>query len=242
MTAMVTDTPTESAGKADRREARPVRGATTLLRDTIAALRLRAATGRPEHTDAPTTAGADGAEASLGDIVDSLDERAFGILILLLALPCCLPFVYLLPQIVALPMLALAGQLAAGAHHPWLPQKMKARRFKIAEFEKVLTRSERYLGWIERIARPRLRAVTGDIGVRVVGALLLLPTASILIPLPSTNTVPGIGVAVAALGLIERDGLLVIGGLFLGLLWIALLAFFGLEAASLIKDFVLGGR
>ncbi|MEL6212508.1 MAG: exopolysaccharide biosynthesis protein, partial [Pseudomonadota bacterium] len=94
----------------------------------------------------------------------------------------------------------------------------------------------------ERIARPRLRAVTGDIGVRVVGALLLLPTASILIPLPSTNTVPGIGVAVAALGLIERDGLLVIGGLFLGLLWIALLAFFGLEAASLIKDFVLGGR
>ena len=67
---------------------------------------------------------------------------------------------------------------------------------------------------------------------------MLVPTASILLPLPSTNTVPGIGVAIASLGLIERDGLLVILGLFIGFLWVALLGFLGLEAASLIKSWL----
>jgi hypothetical protein len=49
-----------------------------------------------------------GAEASkatisLGALSDLMEERAFGLLLLVLALPCCLPFVYILPQLVALP-------------------------------------------------------------------------------------------------------------------------------------------
>jgi hypothetical protein len=47
--------------------------------------------------------------------------------------------------------------------------------------------------------------------------------------------VPGIGVAVASLGIIERDGVLVIVGLLIGLVWVTLLLFLGLEAASLIR-------
>ena len=81
--------------------------------------------------------------AKLGDLIDRLDERAFGLMLLLLALPCCLPFIYLLPQIVALPMLALAGQLAAGRQHPWLPNALHEREFSIPAFQSVITKSER---------------------------------------------------------------------------------------------------
>lgn len=176
--------------------------------------------------------------ATLGDVITRLDERAFGMMLLLLALPCCLPFIYLLPQIVALPMLALAGQLALGRHAPWLPAKLKNRNFQIHHFEGVLERSDKYLGVIERFAKPRLTFLTDQPGIRVIGVLLIIPTASILIPLPSTNTVPGIGVAIASLGLIERDGILILLGLMIGLCWVALLGFFGLEAASLIKDWL----
>lgn len=208
------------------------RGATRVLAGIMAELRT--------HTDTPSqTADAEeGPKAHLGNIIDRLDERAYGFLILLLALPCCLPFVYLLPQIVALPMLALAGQMAAGRQHPWLPRALHERPFSIPAFEKVLARASKYVGFVERIARPRLAPVTGHVGARIVGILLLIPTASILVPLPSTNTIPGIGVAIAALGLIERDGVLVILGLIIGFLWVGLLAFLGLEAASLIKAWV----
>ncbi|MEM9234514.1 MAG: exopolysaccharide biosynthesis protein, partial [Pseudomonadota bacterium] len=55
---------------------------------------------------------------------------------------------------------------------------------------------------------------------------------------------PGIGVAIASVGLLERDGLLVLAGLALGLAWVALLVFgfifLGAEALDIIKDFILG--
>lgn len=209
-----------------------MRGAVRVLNDILDDLRTRA----------PETAGDDkeakGPTAALGDVVGRLDERAFGFLLLMLALPCCLPFVYVLPQIVALPMLALAGQMAMGGRHPWLPKKLNERRFSIAAFSGVLARAEKYVGWVERFATPRLRPVTSHIGNRIVGILLLAPIASILVPLPSTNTAPGIGVAIAALGLIERDGLLVIGGLLFGLAWVALLLLLGNEAVELIRGWL----
>ena len=221
----------------------PMRGATQTLFDILGELR-RAPGDRPDRPDDTAEKQADGEDAgpqaTLGDVLNRLDERAYGFLLLLLALPCCLPFVYLLPQIVALPMLALAGQLGAGRRHPWLPAALNKRKFSIAAFEKVLTRSERYVGWVESIARPRLRPVTGHGGARIVGALLLVPTASILVPLPSTNTIPGIGVAITSIGLIERDGVLVIAGLLIGFLWVGLLVFLGAEAAQLIKSWLTG--
>ncbi|MEO1426338.1 MAG: exopolysaccharide biosynthesis protein, partial [Pseudomonadota bacterium] len=70
-------------------------------------------------------------------------------------------------------------------------------------------------------------------------ALLLIPCASILVPLPSTNTAPGIGVTIAAIGLIERDGLLVIFGLTLGLAWVLLLVLLGAEGIQLIKTWLM---
>ena len=105
----------------------------------------------------------------------------------------------------------------------------------------VVDRAGKYLGWLERIAHRRFTFVTSHMASRIVGALLIIPSASIMVPLPSTNTVPGIGVAIAALGLIERDGLMVIGGLLIGLAWVALLLFLGVEAASILKNLVLGG-
>lgn len=214
-----------------------MRGATYVLQDILEELRAVA----PENVPA-NPGGKDVTQtAALGDIVERLDERAFGFLLLLLALPCCLPFVYVLPQIVALPMLALAGQMAMGGRHPWLPKKLNARRFSIPEFAKVLTRAQKYGGWIERIATPRLRPVTSQTALRIIGALLLVPIASILTPFPLTNTVPGIGVAIAALGLIERDGLLLVGGLLIGFIWVFLLVFLGAETLHLLKAWVTGG-
>ncbi len=211
-------------------DAKPMRGATRVLHDILDGLK-DAAPENPAAGEDPT--------ARLGDVVDRLDERAFGFLLLLLALPCCLPFIYVLPQIVALPMLFLAGQMALGGRHPWLPKKLNDRRFAIPAFANVLGRAEKYVGWVERIASPRFRPVTSHLALRIIGALMLIPIASILTPFPLTNTIPGIGVAIIALGLIERDGLLVIGGLLIGFIWVFLLLFVGAETLSLVKAWLL---
>ena len=204
------------------------RGATRLLIDILDDLdRAAAARGEAKR------------EATLRDFVERLDERAFGLAILLFALPSSVPFIYVLPQILSVPMLALAGQMAAGRESPWLPAGMQDRRFEIAPMRDVIRRCEPYTRWFEAIARPRLTALTGRLGARIIGALLLIPSFSILVPLPGTNAVPAMGVSLAALGLIERDGALVILGLLVGIGWVILLLVFGLSAATIIKDFLL---
>ncbi|MCQ8184325.1 exopolysaccharide biosynthesis protein [Parvularcula maris] len=176
---------------------------------------------------------------TLAELIDALDERAFGLGILILALPCAVPFLYGIPQIVALPMLALAAQLAMGREHPWLPDTLGRRKVAVGGLKTVVRRAHSTLGILEKLTAPRLTALTDGVGARIVGALMLIPAGSILLPFPLTNTTPGIGVGIAAVGLLERDGLLVLLGLAIGLVWVFLLVFFGAEAISAAKDFLL---
>jgi hypothetical protein len=176
---------------------------------------------------------------TLGELSDGMQERAFGLLILLLALPCALPFVYGLPQLVALPMLVLTAQMAKGRAAPWLPQTLRKRRLSIKSLLSVLATTRRYAGWLERLAHPRLLAVSSPSAQRIIGALMLVPCLSVLVPLPLTNTVPGVAVGITAIGLIQRDALFIIFGLIVGFLWVSLLVIGGPALVYYIVEFFL---
>ncbi|MEO1039844.1 MAG: exopolysaccharide biosynthesis protein [Pseudomonadota bacterium] len=180
---------------------------------------------------------------SLGDFSHALGERVFGVLLFALAIPVCMPFLYGVPQVVALPMLAIAAQMAMGRAEPWMPKRFRARMIDRAGLERMAGGARKWFGWLEALARPRLRFLSGPTSERLVGAVFILFCASILVPLPATNTTPGIAIAIASLGLITRDGVLVLIGLVLGTAWIALLvigfAVLGPAFLDLFKDFVM---
>lgn len=160
---------------------------------------------------------------SLREIFDRLDESAFGAGLFLLALPCCIPFLYGVPQIVALPMLALAFQMVIGREEPWLPEKLGRRKIDRKGLTQMARGGRKWFGWIEAIIRPRFSVITGRRSERVIGAFLFVFCASILMPLPMTNTVPGMAVAVTAFGLMQKDGLAVTAGMILGTAWVSAL-------------------
>lgn len=168
-------------------------------------------------TDAPE----DG--ITLEDFIEALSERAFGVVLFALALPVCIPFLYLVPQVVALPMIVLAGQMVAGLGEPWLPQKFAQRRIGKDGLQSMAKNGRRWFGWLEALARPRLLFLSGPIGERVTGAFFCLFCASILVPLPLTNSAPGMAITLGSLGLITRDGILILLGLIFGVAWITLL-------------------
>lgn len=162
---------------------------------------------------------------TLHSIMDRLDERAFGAALFLLALPCAIPFLYLVPQIVSLPMMALTLQMLAGREEPWLPEKFGSRNIDKAGLTRMSSFGRKWFGWLESVSRPRLVWLTENGAERLVALFLTVFCASILIPLPLTNTGPGIAVAIACFGLMSRDGLLVLLGLVIGTIWICLLGF-----------------
>ena len=180
---------------------------------------------------------------SLREIFDRLDESAFGAGLFLLALPCCIPFLYGVPQVVALPMLALAFQMVIGREEPWLPAKLAARKIDRKGLTQMAQGGRKWFGWIESIIRPRLSFITGRNSERVIGLFLFVFSASILVPLPLTNTVPGMAVAVTAFGLMQKDGLAVMGGIVLGTFWVGALitgAIMGVNIISQISSAILG--
>lgn len=177
---------------------------------------------------------------TLLEFTQALGERAFGLMLFALAVPVCIPLLYGIPQIVSLPMIAIAVQMAMGRPEPWMPRRFGERRLSKSGLVQMATGARKWFGWIEAVARPRLLLLSGPTAERVVGAIFVVFIASILIPFPATNTLPGIGIAMASIGLITRDGLLVLAGLAIGLVWITLLvvgiAVFGPAFIDLFKD------
>lgn len=180
----------------------------------------------------------EGDAATMDWIMAQLHERAFGLLLLVLALPCCIPFLYGVPQIVALPLMFISAQILLGRDAPWLPRKLGARTVSKASLEDLSRRAKPWLHRIEAVSRPRLVTLTRRPLDQVVGLALVLFSASILVPLPATNTVPGIAVVIVAMGLLQRDGILVILGALLGTAWIASLVFAGATLVSLLRGWL----
>lgn len=180
---------------------------------------------------------------TLGAFTEALGERVFGVVLFALAIPVCMPFLYGVPQVVALPMGALAIQMALGRPRPWMPERFRERRIERAGLVRIAEGARKWFGWLEDLARPRLRALSGPTSERLVGAVFIAFCASILVPLPATNTTPGIAIAIASLGLLTRDGVLVLAGLVLGTAWIALLVggfvLLGPAFLELVKNFIL---
>jgi hypothetical protein len=180
----------------------------------------------------------EGNAASLRWVLSQLHERAFGLFLLVLALPCCIPFLYGVPQVVALPLMFISAQILLGRDMPWLPDRLGARTVSKEALENLSRRAGPWLRRIEAVSRPRLVGLTRGPLDRFVGLALVVFSASILVPLPGTNTVPGIAVVIVSMGLLQRDGILVILGTLLGTAWIGSLIFAGATLVSLSRGWL----
>ncbi|MEN5364729.1 exopolysaccharide biosynthesis protein [Brevundimonas intermedia] len=165
----------------------------------------------------------DGGDAglTLHEIRDRLDERAYGLLILLLSIPCLVPGLYGVPQIVGLIVILLAGQMLVGREEPWLPRWFLNLRCKGKWLKAMADFAETKLGWIDRLSRPRLRRFADGPGEKLAAVFMILATLTIVMPL--TNTIPSVALALLSVGLIQRDGLFVLAGAAVTTAWLTLL-------------------
>ncbi|KFI30637.1 protein exod [Haematobacter massiliensis] len=99
---------------------------------------------------------------------------------------------------------------------PWLPRKVLDREIATEKLKPALERGVNIVERINRFIKPRLYAMTegglvtriNALAIAVSGLLLMAPFGFV----PFSNTLPGVAVLLLALGMIQRDGLVVIGG------------------------------
>jgi hypothetical protein len=159
---------------------------------------------------------------SVGEVLARLDGRAFGLLLLLLALPMCIPNIPGISTIFGVMMVAPALQMIIGKGKLWLPSGVAAWSFDRDNLRAAIRGSVPVLRKIESIARPRWTAFTQRPFTIVLGLQTLLLAFVLIMPIPFGNFPPGIAVALTALALLQRDGVLAILSIVVGILSIGI--------------------
>lgn len=173
---------------------------------------------------------------SLEYILRQLGDRAFGAFIFFLAIPCCIPFLWLIPQIVSLPLVLLSWQWLIGTQQPWMPKTISRRKIDKENLGKIAKVGYKWLGWVEKISKPRVPGIINHFR-QLVGLCMCLFSLAILLPFPGTNTVPGYAMALISFGMIGKDGVLVLLGLLVGWAWTFVLLFAAFFSLNILLDF-----
>jgi hypothetical protein len=146
---------------------------------------------------------------TLGEITDRTAFAGFGFLNLFLAL-VSIPF-FGLSAPFGLAIAVLGAQMLVGRDRPWLPGFLRRRRAPARSIRWLSGRVARWTAGLERWIKPRLGVLTRGplIGLSLIvqGLGLALP-----IPIPGSNWIFVVPIIVYALGLLERDGALVLVG------------------------------
>ncbi|UMY15720.1 exopolysaccharide biosynthesis protein [Methylobacterium organophilum] len=154
---------------------------------------------------------------TVGDIIAVLRDRAFALLVVLLGLPNCLPMPPPIPLVCGLLLLMIAVQIVAGMSAPWLPRSILGQSIARENVERAVTRAVPILRRLERWSRPRLSLFDSAVGMRGMGVLLLALALALIVAPPFFGQIPlGLAVSLIGLGLVERDGFVVMGGLAIG--------------------------
>jgi hypothetical protein len=161
---------------------------------------------------------------SIGDLIDGLGDRAFGILFLMLTLPTAVPGPPGMPTAFGIPLLIFTAQLALRYDRPWMPEFIRRRRFSRNALLGVLRRVRPALARLESICRPRMLRLTERKGECRLGAFFFLCTIVLVnpIPIPFSHLPLAIALVVLSLGYVERDGIVIVSGIAASLIGIVI--------------------
>lgn len=144
------------------------------------------------------------------ELIERLEGRAIGLLLLILALPMCVPNVPGLSTIFGLLLLAPGLQMMLAGQRLWLPQRVRAWSFPREGLQRAIRVASPMLERIEHFVRPRWSVLTRAPFTILFGLQTVVMAIVLMLPIPLGNWPPGMTVAMTALALLQRDGLLML--------------------------------
>jgi hypothetical protein len=171
---------------------------------------------KPERTSEvlATLAHGEGERVTFGEILLGLRHRAAGFATLIFSLPCCLPMPPGIPTVCGIALVIIALNLIAMRRRLWLPAAIAGSTVARSDLNRVIAWATPLMRRLERYCRPRLPIVTESVGKALVGLVIFVLGFIMILPIPFLgNMPPAIAASVIALGMTERDGLVVVIGL-----------------------------
>ncbi|WP_158215803.1 exopolysaccharide biosynthesis protein [Notoacmeibacter marinus] len=150
-------------------------------------------------------------------IADALGDRSFATILMVFASFNLLPLPFGTSVLLGIPLVIIAWQMVMRQDRVWLPRFIlkqflpaKAWRFLIGRIVPIIEKGERFI-------KPRYWPANRAGAERMIGFLLLILGIAVVVPIPLGNWLPALACFTVALGLSERDGIVLAIGALIGL-------------------------
>jgi hypothetical protein len=183
---------------------------------------------------------------TVGEILEQIGEKGFGLLLVILSLPSALPVPapgYSTPF--GIMILLLTGQMLVGRKTIWLPKRFRRIRLKPSMVQTMLKVVNSFLHKIERFIKPRQKWIRSRAGLSGLAVVIAIMACLMILPIPLTNTLPAMVIFLIGIGLCEEDGLLAIIAFAIGILAVCVYVYIifilitqGPEAIEHLKDWI----
>jgi len=165
------------------------------------------------HDRAPTD------KFTLNWLMGNLQKQSFGLIMLLLAFAAVAPGISV---VAGLLLLIPACQMIIGRPSPVFPRWISERPLQTRHLRAVIERAVPILLRVEKVVRPRHPTPPQATKIIVGVCAALLSLRLLLVPLPLSNVLPAVVIALNALAYLEGDGVVLSLGLLAGFIMLAL--------------------
>ncbi|MEO8669744.1 MAG: exopolysaccharide biosynthesis protein [Tahibacter sp.] len=146
------------------------------------------------------------ATITLEQFLAPLETRAYGFLLVLLALPNFIPIPVGIGGVCGVLLIVVGAQMLVGLARPWIPAFARRHGFRRSSVEHFVQRTTPLFARLERICKPRWEHLTRSPVSHFNGLLLVLLGILLALPIPFTNYPFGFVMLLFGVALIERDG------------------------------------
>ncbi|MCH2546297.1 MAG: exopolysaccharide biosynthesis protein [Alphaproteobacteria bacterium] len=151
----------------------------------------------------------------VNDCIAVLGENSIPLALLLFTLLSSLPL-FSIPgftTLTGIPIILLGGQLLFARRQIWLPKRIRTKRLKSQKLWHWLEKILPYLCKIEIYLKPRILVMSVPPIRYMLGLAFIVMGALLALPIPFINFPAGFTMLLLAVGLVERDGVLISIGL-----------------------------
>ncbi len=149
---------------------------------------------------------------SFGDALDAAGDNTFASILLMIGIimivpgPADIPGV---PVVLGALVIIICVQMLMGRKHIWVPATLEQRRMTSQRMQQMIHWLHKPASWMDRITKQRYRWLTNQMGVGIIAivCILIAATTPILEFVPFSANVAGAAIALCALALIAKDGL-----------------------------------
>lgn len=147
---------------------------------------------------------------TFSELARQLHSRVWGGLLVIFAAINVLPLPPGTSTFIAIPILLVSAQMVFARESPWFPSRIDRRGVTKDELRRLIAKMGWFESRIERIFRPRLPRLTGPAATRLIGLICFVLGGVAALPILMIHNAPALAIVLFGLGLIYRDGVVVI--------------------------------